>query len=277
MNCTKAIIPVAGYGTRRLPITKSIEKAMLPVLNRPVIDYVVQDCIAAGIREFYFVVGEQSAQIRSYYQQNADLEAYLRRQGKEKFLPSITPPKDCKFEFIVQPADGAYGTTVPVWLARQVVQPDEQVLIIMGDQFFFNADGSSETAHFLESVQQAGTPSALLGAEVPRQEVSKYGVIVSEMVDGVDLYQHIVEHPDVETTPSTLNNASFYLFDQRFFDFLPETLDPTMTQEYMIIDVINDYVAAGNQMLVVRNKGEYLDCGTLGPWVAANQKLLAYQ
>ena len=83
---TKAIIPVAGWGTRMLPITKSIEKCMLPIGNRPLIDYVVQDCLAAGVRELIFVVGEQSSQLESYYRSNILLNDYLRSKGKDDKL-----------------------------------------------------------------------------------------------------------------------------------------------------------------------------------------------
>ena len=82
MNCTKAIIIIAGYGTRRLPITKSIEKSMLPILNRPVVDYVVEDCIKAGITDIYFVVNKDAVQIRSYYGHNKVLEDYLAGHKK---------------------------------------------------------------------------------------------------------------------------------------------------------------------------------------------------
>jgi len=83
MNVTKAIIPVAEWGTRRLPITKTIEKCMLPIGNRPLVDYVVQDCLKAGINDLYFVVGEQSTQLQDYYRSNIPLNDYLRRNGKE--------------------------------------------------------------------------------------------------------------------------------------------------------------------------------------------------
>ena len=78
---TKAIIPVAGWGTRMLPITKSIEKCMLPIGNRPLIDFVVQDCLAAGITELIFVTGENSTQLESFYRTNIHLNDYLRRKG----------------------------------------------------------------------------------------------------------------------------------------------------------------------------------------------------
>ena len=103
MEITKAIIPVAGWGTRMLPITKAIEKCMLPVGKRPIIDYVVQDCLAAGIREFIFVVSEQSSQLEAYYRSNIHLNDYLRRKGKEDMLPLIAPLK-ANMHFVTQPS-----------------------------------------------------------------------------------------------------------------------------------------------------------------------------
>ena len=98
----KAIIPVAGWGTRMLPITKSIEKCMLPIGNRPLIDYVVQDCLAAGIDEFIFIVSEHSGQLESYYRSNIHLNDYLRRKGKDAMLSMVAPLK-AKMHFVVQP------------------------------------------------------------------------------------------------------------------------------------------------------------------------------
>ena len=116
MTITKAIIPVAGWGTRRLPITKSIEKCMLPIGNRPIVDYVVQDCIAAGITDIYFVVSEESSQIQAYYEDNGALNTYLIANGKEDYLPMVAPPKNVKFHYVVQNTLGKYGTAVTVAL-----------------------------------------------------------------------------------------------------------------------------------------------------------------
>ena len=99
---TKAIVLVAGWGTRRLPITKTIEKCMLPVGNRPLLDYVVQDCLKAGITDIIFVVSEQSEQIRDYYRSNIDLNDYLRRNGKADMLELVRPIK-ANLHFVVQP------------------------------------------------------------------------------------------------------------------------------------------------------------------------------
>ena len=93
---TKAVIPVAGWGTRMLPITKVIEKCMLPVGTRPVVDYIVQDVIRAGITDIYFVVGEQSSQLQSFYRTNIPLNDYLRKKSKDEQLSLVAPLKGVK-------------------------------------------------------------------------------------------------------------------------------------------------------------------------------------
>lgn len=274
MNCTKAIIPVAGYGTRRLPITKAIEKCMLPVLNRPVIDYIVQDCIAAGIREFYFVVGEDCTQLRQYYGRNPLLEQHLHAHGKEQLLPLIMPPGDCTFEFIVQTADVPYGTSVPVWLCRDLITENEKVLVIMGDQFMFHDDGVSEAKLFLQAAQKAGTPSAMLALEVPHNAVSNYGILATKSHGDFEHFDYVIEKPPIDKAPTNLINASFYLFDKQFLYCVDEDMGWERAGEYMITDPLNTYVRAGNAIAVIRSTGEYLDCGTVTGWLHANQRVL---
>lgn len=274
MKPTKAIIPVAGYGTRRLPVSKSLEKCMLPVLNRPIVDYIVQDCIKAGITEFYFVINKGATQIKTYYQRDPNLEDYLKRHGKEDLLPQVMPPEDCTFHFVEQPVNKDYGTTVPVWLCREFVKPGENVLVVMGDQFFLNRDGESEAAHFLDIATKPNTPvTAMLAVEVPHQDVSKYGIVSVKPHNGYELYEHIVEKPSIDEAPTNLNNASFYLFDYKVFEFLEAGMHRLNHGEYYIIDVLNDYAAAGNEVAVIRNRGEYLDCGTVDGWLHANNVL----
>lgn len=273
MKCRTAIIPVAGYGTRRLPITKAVEKCMLPVLNRPVVDYIVQDCIVAGIKEFYFVVSEDCMQLKQYYSHNRALEAHLREHGKEKMLSLIEPPTDITFHFVTQPPHGAYGTAVPVWLCRDLIPPHEQVLVIMGDNFLWNADGSSEAAYFIDEATKTNAQSALLGVEVPKHEVPQYGVLATEERGNVRYFTHVVEKPKVEEAPSSLINVSFYLFDPGFFNFLETYINQPRTGEYFITDPLNMYVAAGNELAVIPNKGEYLDCGTVDGWLYTNERV----
>lgn len=272
---TKAIIPIAGYGTRRLPITKAIEKCMLPVGNRPVIDYIVEDCIRAGIIEFMFVVGEEFDQIRRYYGQNQLLEEYLENKGKEKELQVVRGlNRKARFHYVVQDQYQPYGTTAPVWLCRHLVKPDEKVLVVYGDAFFYREDGSSELTDFLKEVESIGTPAAMLANQVPWEDVSHYGIVVTKERSGKEFYEKIIEKPKREDAPTNLANPGCYVFDNAIFKFADQNLEQSFEGEHQLTDVINEYVAAGHKMAVIRAKGEYLDCGTTETWLHTNQRVL---
>lgn len=262
---TKAIIPVAGWGTRMLPITKSIEKCMLPVGTRPVIDYVVQDCIDAGINDIYFVVGEQSSQIQSYYRSNIQLNDYLREKGKTDKLPLVAPLGNASIHFITQPSGGKYGTAVPVGLVAAHIEEGESALVLMGDDFIYNPDGDNQIKRLIDEASADG--AAMFGVAIPQSEVSRYGVLA---LDEYGNYQSIVEKPSVEDAPSNLINVSKYLLPKQIIDAAMTVAPNPVRGEYEITDVVNNFVANGGKVAVVQPQGEYLDCGTPEGWLHAN-------
>lgn len=264
MNVTKAIIPVAGWGTRRLPITKTIEKCMLPIGNRPLVDYVVQDCLKAGITELFFVVGEDSTQLEDYYRSNIKLNDYLRRNNKDDKLPMVAPLEGVKLHFITQPSYGKYGTAVPISLCADYVEDGESVVVLMGDDFIWNPDGSSEVKRLLEATPEGSC--GLLAAQVPLEAVGKYGVIER---DEEGNYLNIIDQPKPEDAPSNLINISKYLLTK---DVISRAagLPPAHNGEYQLPDAINDYVSDGGKVKVVAAQGEYLDGGSVEGWLLAN-------
>ena len=263
MKITKAIIPVAGWGTRRLPITKTIEKCMLPVGNRPIVDYVVQDCIKAGITDIYFVVSEDSTQLKSYYSENIKLNEYLEANGKEASLPLVAPPQSVTFHYIVQPSE-KYGTAIPVALAAEEIGLHEPVVVLMGDDFIYNQDASSEVRRLLEATSE----SSMLGVNVPKSEVSRYGVL--EMNENNEFVQ-VVEKPNVEDAPSTLINVSKYVLSPELLQEIVNYSKEEITEgEYVITEPINRYVKNGGKLKVVQAKGHYLDGGSVEGWLIAN-------
>lgn len=265
---TKAIIPVAGWGTRMLPITKAIEKCMLPVGTRPVIDYVVQDVLKAGIKDIYFVVGEQSTQLQQYYRTNILLNDYLRRNGKENKLPLIAPLEDINIHFITQPSTGGYGTSIPVGLASEFISDDESAVVIMGDQFFWRRDGGSNAADLIEFVKNKDLSAALYGVEMPID-----GIDSSIEKDQDDNFVRIIEKPVPGEAPTNLQNASYYIFPKEIFE-LARTLPANPARgEYEITDAINAYVASGQKIAVTAVKGEYMECGSPSGWLAANNAI----
>jgi UTP--glucose-1-phosphate uridylyltransferase len=271
VNCTKAIIPVSGYGTRRLPVTKTIEKCMLPLLNRPIVDYIVEDCVRAGIEDIYFVISDGSQQLRHYYSRDIRLEDYLRRNGKERYIDSVTPP-NIRFHFIEQDMqDPRYGTTVPVWLCRDYIDEGEHVLVVMGDQCLYRRDGGSEAADLMGAMAENGADCGMVGVPVPDEEVEKYGIIET---DSQGNFVQIVEKPKREDAPSNLNNASLYLFNDKMLEYIDQDMRRPHDGEYMITDPINAFVKDGGTVKVTKARGKYLDCGTVEGWVEANNYLL---
>lgn len=269
MKLTKAIIAVAGYGTRRLPITKTIEKCMLPVGNRPVVDYLVQDCEANDITDVIFVVGEQHAQIKQYYTgANLQLEDFLRVNNKKEALDKLQSiTRKANFRFVVQDRSQPYGTAVPLALCADLIEPDEQVLYLAGDDFVYTQGGDSAISQLLKGVASSGATSGLLGVEVSHEDVNKYGVI--ELKD--DAFVKIVEKPSAKEAPSNLINISKYIFDKAMVEHAKTVLkQPAENGECQITDALNLYAQEGKKTIVVRTKGEYLDGGSTQGWLHAN-------
>lgn len=267
---TKAIIPVAGWGTRMLPITKSIEKCMLPVGMKPVIDYVVQDVLRAGVTDIYFVVGEQSTQLQSYYRSNIQLNDYLRRFSKTEKLPLVAPLQGAKIHFITQPSTGGYGTSVPVGLVSEFVEDDESAFVIMGDQFFWREDGGSNAADLANLVSERGLSAGLLGNPVSDELIPQSGVIEKDTEGN---FVRIVEKPKLEEAPSNLSNSSFYILDKTLFELARTLPANPIRGEFELTDAINAYVNDGGKLVVGETSGEYMECGSPRGWLKANNEM----
>ncbi len=270
MKISKAIIPVAGWGTRRLPITKIIEKSMLPVGNRPLVDYSVQDLIKAGVKDIYMVISNvEPCQVREFYKDNLALNQYLVERGKEDRLTlAKTLPDDVTIHYTVQDPSGKYGTAVPIAMVVEEFKIDEPVLVFMGDDFIWNPGGES-AAEALIRVARDGE-SAILGVEVERGKVEKYGVLSEK--DGKLI--GVVEKPTPEEAPSNLINVSKYIMApdllNRIVKYVAENDFGPKDQEYMVTDPIDEYIKDGGVMRVAPTSGEYLDGGSVEGWLHAN-------
>ncbi len=275
---TKAIIPVAGWGTRRLPITKVIEKSMLPVGNRPLVDYSVQELIAAGVTDIYMVISNvEPCQVKAFYSDNIALNKYLEERGKtDRLKLAKTLPDNVKIHYLTQDPSGKYGTAVPIAMVVEEYNIDEPVLVFMGDDFIWNPGGESCTESLLKTLQNEDE-SAIFGAEIAREEVERYGVFQVE--DGKLV--EVVEKPKPEDAPSNLINVSKYAMSPKLLreitKYVKENDFGPTDQEYVVTDPIMSYINAGGVMRVATNEGEYLDGGTTGGWIHANNVVCSSQ
>ena len=275
---TKAIIPVAGWGTRRLPITKIIEKSMLPVGNRPLVDYSVQELIKAGITDIYMVISNvEPCQVQEFYRDNLALNDYLVERGKaDRLALAKTLPDHVKIHYTTQDPTGRYGTAVPIALVVEEYNLDEPVLVFMGDDFVWNPDGESAAESLIHSLQSEDE-SAILGVEIPREKVDKYGVLSVQDGKLVD----VVEKPSIEEAPSNMINVSKYIMSRdllrRVVNYIKAHDFGPLDQEYLVTDPIDEYIKEGGIMRVAPTTGEYLDGGSVEGWVHANNVVTGYQ
>lgn len=266
-----AVIAVAGYGTRRLPVTKAIDKCMLPILNRPIIDYVVRDCVRAGITEVILIVSKDHEQIKTYFSQNVEFEEYLATNGKtEKFKIINDLNNLVSIKYVVQPMD-KYGTAIPLWVAKDHLDKTKPFILLMGDDFIDRYDEQSSIGGLISDWAASNAEHSLIGVEVPDSDVPKYGVI---KMDDNRMLESIVEKPALKDAPSNMINVSKYVFSPSVFKYLDEYMANERTQdEYYITDVSNLLLVAKERILVAESHGHFLDGGNLDGWLAANNYL----
>ena len=270
MPITKAIIPVAGWGTRRLPITKIIEQSMLPVGNRPLVDYSVQELIAAGVTDIYMVISNvEPCQVREFYKDNVALNLYLEARNKQDRLAlAKTLPENVKIHYVSQDPSSKYGTAVPVAMVAEEYSLNEPVFVFMGDDFIWNPGGESSAESLLKAVK-SDDESALLGITKPEAALLNGGALTIENEKVVK----ITEKPKPDQVTG-LASVSKYIVSpslmQEIINYVHANDFGPLDQEYMITDPFATYIKKGGIMRAAKTDGEYLDGGSLDGWVHAN-------
>ncbi|MDO4986876.1 MAG: sugar phosphate nucleotidyltransferase [Candidatus Saccharibacteria bacterium] len=267
---TKAIIPVAGWGTRRLPITKIIEKSMLPVGNRPLVDYSVQELIEAGVTDIYMVISNvEPCQVREFYQDNLALNLYLEARGKKDRLElAKTLPDNVKIHYVSQDPSSKYGTAIPVAMVAEEYNLNEPVFVFMGDDFIWNPGGESSATSLLKAIK-GEDESALLAIDHPHSALLNGGALTIED----EKITKIQEKPSEEQVTGLASVSKYIIAPslmKEIVDYVHANDFGAMDQEYMITDPFASYIAKGGTFRAARTAGEYLDGGTLEGWVHAN-------
>ncbi len=264
---TKAVFPVAGLGTRFLPATKASPKEMLPIVDKPLIQYAAEEAIAAGATELIFITGKNKRSIEDHFDGASELEAQLEASGKEEMLALLKGilPSHVTCVFIRQPK--ALGLGHAVLCARPVVG-DSPFSVILADDLI---DGESATKEMSEVYQKQG--GSVLGVEnVLQSETGSYGIVSADSLEQ-DLLKvnSIVEKPKPEEAPSTLAVVGRYVFTPRIFDCL-EKVKPGRGNEIQLTDGISDLMAL-EDVFAYRFSGKRFDCGSKLGFMKANVEL----
>jgi UTP--glucose-1-phosphate uridylyltransferase len=274
----RAVIAVAGMGSRFFPVGKTINKCMLPILNQPVIAYTVADCIAAGAREIAIVTapGEIGRQVRHYFSEDCDLRAYFTARGwQDKYAPVSDLHNQADFTFIEQPRDDRYGTALPAIVAGEFIG-DDDFLLVAGDDLLLRDDGGSDLADLAAARATAGTPAAIASAAVPGAEAHRYGILHPRAaVAGYHLLDELLEKPDDYGEPTAYINISRTLLPADALAYFRK-LTPAPNGEYQATDAITAF-ARDHNVLIHPVAGRYHDCGNPAGWLAANNAAAARQ
>jgi UTP--glucose-1-phosphate uridylyltransferase len=230
----KAVIPAAGLGTRFLPATKALPKEMLPVIDRPAIQYVIEEAVSAGLTDILVVTGRNKKPIEDHFDRNVELEDILERDGKAALLAAVREPTDLAHVHFVRQHD-ALGLGHAVSVARDHVG-DEPFAVMLPDDLM--VDGGALMRSMVKAWEKLGRGVISLQT-VPPEEISAYGCAdtVGEPVDELVELRGIVEKPRPEDAPSNLAVSGRYLFPPEIFDAL-DRIEPGAGGELQLTDAI---------------------------------------
>lgn len=262
---TKCLFPVAGYGTRFLPATKSMPKEMLPVVNKPLVQYGVEEAIAAGMNEVTFVTGRGKRAIDDHFDISYELEHQIQGTGKEKYLVGIRELLDeGSFVSIRQREMKGLGHAI---LTGERLVGQNPFGVILSDDLCINQEGPGVMAQMVELYKQFRC-SIVAVMEVPMDQVHKYGVVAGEcMKDGLYRVDTMIEKPSQEEAPSNLAVIGRYILTPDIFDILRET-QPGKGGEIQITDALKEQAKKGCVM-AYKFKGRRFDCGSVPGFVEA--------
>ena len=260
----KCLFPVAGYGTRFLPATKSMPKEMLPILDKPLIQYGVEEASAAGLRDIGFVTGRGKRAIEDHFDVSYELEDQVKGTTKERALLGIRDLiNECTFSYTRQVQMQGLGHAI---LCGRSIMGDEPFAVVLADDLCFG-EGSSVLAQMLEIFAQHRT-SVVAIEEVLAENTHQYGVIAGDEVSK-DLYSvsNMIEKPEPGTAPSNLAIIGRYILTPDIFEILRQT-PPDKRGEVQITDALVEQAKQGG-VLAYRFKGKRFDCGSLAGYVQA--------
>jgi len=265
---TKAIIPVAGYGTRFLPTTKAQPKEMLNIVDKPVIQYIVEEAVASGITDIILVTGSGKRAVEDHFDHNLELYNWLKKQKKENTLEELKKIAEMA-NFIYIRQKGPYGNGTPVLNAQKIIG-NEPFAVLWGDDVFYGGK-KPRLKQLIEAYEKYGDP-VLTACRVEKEATSRYGIIDAIKVEE-NIYQvkKIVEKPGPQKAPSTLASVGGYILTPDIFEVLSKT-KIGKGGELWLADAMSSLLKQ-RPFYACEVDAKYYDVGSKIGWLTANVDL----
>ena len=266
MSNIKAIIPAAGFGTRFLPATKAVPKELLPILDKPAIQYVIEEGLNSGIKDFVIVTAKNKKTIADHFDSYLELETTLKNNNKENLLSEITKIiNTANFLYVRQIEQLGLGHAI--WTARKAFHK-EQVAIFLPDDII---TGPTPGMAQLIKIANQEKCNVVAVIEVPRQDVSRYGIVSVRRQFSPNLYQvkEVVEKPSLQKAPSNLAIIGRYVLSSNIFESLSD-LKFGAIGEVQLTDGIQNLLLSGEKVFAYKIQGQRYDVGTTIGWIKTN-------
>jgi len=260
----KCLFPAAGYGTRFLPATKAMPKEMLPIVNKPLIQYGVEEALSAGLTQIGFVTGRGKRALEDHFDTSYELEHQIAGSSKETLLSGIRGLiEQCSFSYTRQTEMKGLGHAI---LTGEPLVGDESFAVVLADDFCVHEPDS--VLEQMVALHETHGCSIVAVEEVSWEKTASYGIVSGEAV-GDDLVRvtAMVEKPDPSAAPGNLAVIGRYILTPDIFEIL-KRIPPGRNGEIQITDALNEQAKAG-QVLAYRFKGHRFDCGSIEGFVAA--------
>jgi UTP--glucose-1-phosphate uridylyltransferase len=263
---TKAIIPAAGLGTRFLPATKAMPKEMLPIVDKPVIQYVVEEIAASGVEDIIIVTGSGKRAIEDHFDRSFDFEDWLKEVGKTEKAEELKKIATLA-NFIYIRQKGPYGNATPVIAAKPLVE-NEPFAVVWGDEFIYSEPPRLKQLIDAYNKYQV---SVISGVKITdKDSLSKYGIAQLKQVEGnVYEIEKIVEKPNPEEAPSDVATHGAYVFTPSIWKYL-DKLTPGKSGEVWLADAISELIKNEPVYTVLVENARYYDVGDRLGFIEAN-------
>jgi UTP--glucose-1-phosphate uridylyltransferase len=251
---SKIVVPIAGLGTRMLPATKAIPKEMLPIVNKPIIQIIIEEIIQAGFKEVIFITHSSKSAVENHFDESFELESTLEKRIKRALLKEIKSISNLKISIQSIRQGQAKGLGHAILCAKKIIK-NEPFGIVLPDMVLNKTTKTNNLARLKQDFDSTGVSQILLG-KTTKKEISNYGVVKTQKTQ----IEKIIEKPSPHNAPSNLFVVGRYIFNNNLFKYL-SNLKPSKSGELELTDAIQKYIEDSQPIFYSHLEGKFYDCG----------------